>query len=129
MNKTTQVLLCSLLLSIGISCSDDSVISHINPKFESCDFDYDVPPYPIKIVLPTIPEGKEDRHIEGNVTLRFYIDSEGYVFYVALVHTDLERAFVEAAKHAAMNYEFIPALKDGNPCCSKENIAIGFRPR
>jgi TonB family protein len=83
------------------------------------------PSYLLYRVEPTYPREAEERHIEGAVRMRALIGKDGRVLKVELVSGP--PLLVEAAMNAARDWRYIPAILNGQPVETKEDISIDFR--
>lgn len=71
-------------------------------------------PQPIKVEMPPFPTDPKAAGNLGEVTVRFYIDSEGKVRMPHLVnYTD--SAMASHALEAVRHWQFAPPTRDGNP--------------
>jgi len=73
----------------------------------------DTPPQILRKVDPIYPFAAKKNNIEGSVTLRFIVDSEGNVVEPKVAESDPPDIFDEAALNAIMKFKFKPAVKNG----------------
>jgi TonB family protein len=87
-----------------------------------------IAPVRLKSIAPKYPSVARAGQIEGDVVLQASVDRDGRVTEVAVtrsVHPLLD----EAARQAALQYEYAPARRDGIPESSKVRITVSFRLR
>jgi protein TonB len=114
-----------LIMLMGLSCSDDKGVS---PTSNNCDYcDFDTPPILLEYIPPEYPALARERGIEGTVLLRVHVNSEGSVFRTSIIQSDVDWTCEMAARKAAIQFEFTPAMKDGIPCCAKMAVPIRFK--
>jgi len=75
----------------------------------------DTGPQILRKVDPIYPFAAKKNNIEGSVTLRFIVDSEGNVVEPKVAEADPPDIFDEAALNAIMKFKFKPAVKNGRP--------------
>jgi TonB family protein len=73
-----------------------------------------VPPKQTRFVEAEYPEEARKQGVQANVVLRLMIDAEGKVTE-ATVHQGAGQGFDEAAQKAALQFQFEPAHKEGQP--------------
>jgi TonB family protein len=76
---------------------------------------------------PEFPAALKAQGIEGDVTVRVDIAASGAVTSVTIVRSSGHAAFDEAAKRAAANERFAPAVRDGNPVPFSLSYSYRFR--
>ena len=76
-------------------------------------------------VEPLYPLEARQKHIEGTVTLRLFIGTDGRVANVR--ELDGPGPLVPAAVAAAREWRFIPALLNGQPIASELDTSVEFR--
>ncbi|APR99335.1 TonB-dependent receptor domain-containing protein [Pajaroellobacter abortibovis] len=84
-----------------------------------------VPPEPIKEVLAKWPQGYPSSS-NPMIPLLVWIDAEGKVKQVESQDTSLDPALVTAARVAASQWEFKPALQGAKPVGAKIRLVIQF---
>jgi protein TonB len=75
----------------------------------------DTPPQLLRRVEPIYPFQAKKNNIEGSVTLRFIVNTEGDVVEPKVAQSDPPDIFDEAALQAIMKCKFKPAVKNGRP--------------
>lgn len=76
---------------------------------------------------PTYPPGMIRAELEGVVTVRVLIGTDGRVKQVEAVRSDQE-AFLEATRRQALGkWRFIPATRDGEPVESWREMTVRFQ--
>jgi periplasmic protein TonB len=76
---------------------------------------------------PLYPPTLKAQGIEGDVTLSVSIDANGSVTSVSIVQSSGQADFDRAARQAAMEERFSPALRDGQPVAFTLTYAYRFR--
>jgi periplasmic protein TonB len=74
---------------------------------------------------PTYPADAREQNVEGTVTLHLAIDSSGTVQSVKPL--DGPAILIPAAVAAAKNWRFLPALLNGQPVETEQDVKIDFR--
>jgi protein TonB len=75
----------------------------------------DAPPQLLRRVEPIYPFQAKKNNIEGSVTLRFIVNTDGNVVEPKVASSDPPDIFDEAALQAIMKCKFKPAVKNGRP--------------
>lgn len=89
----------------------------------------DTPPQVLRSVSPQYPFLAKRNNIEGSVTLRFIVDSEGNVVEPEVSKSEPEGVFDEAALEAISKYKFKPAVKNGKNVDCIVNAPMKFELR
>jgi len=89
----------------------------------------DQPPQVLRSVQPQYPFLAKRNNIEGSVTLRFIVDTEGNVVEPEVTKSEPEGVFDEAALEAISKYKFKPAVKDGKNVDCIVNAPMKFELR
>ena len=76
---------------------------------------------------PSYPTIMLRAEIEGSVTVRVHIDTNGRVIEVQRVHADHDAFFDATRRHALRNWRFEPATRDGRPVDSWQQHTVTFR--
>lgn len=87
---------------------------------------YEKEPTVVKQVLPKYPELAQRAGLEGTVYVKVWVDKEGKVRQVVIQKSDAE-IFNEAAKEAAKQWVFTPAVMQKGPVSVWVAIPIKFR--
>lgn len=87
---------------------------------------YEKEPTVVKQVLPKYPELAQRAGLEGTVFVKVWVDKEGKVRQVVIQKSDAE-IFNEAAKEAAKQWVFTPAVMQKGPVSVWVSIPIKFR--
>lgn len=75
----------------------------------------DTGPQILRKVEPIYPFAAKKNGIEGSVTIKFIVDSDGNVVEPKVAEADPPDIFDEAALNAIMKFKFKPAIKNGRP--------------
>jgi protein TonB len=102
--------------------SEQRAASHIPTR----DAEFEKPKR-LKPNRPEFPAALKAQGIEGDVTVRVDIDSGGKVTNVTIVRGSGYPAFDDAAKRAAANEQFAPAIRDGKPVSFSLSYSYRFR--
>lgn len=89
----------------------------------------DKAPTLLRKVDPIYPFLAKRNNIEGHVTLRFIVDSDGNVVEPEVSESEPEGVFDEAAIEAILKFKFKPAEKDGKPVDCIVNAPLTFNLR
>jgi protein TonB len=81
----------------------------------------------LKRVAPEYPRRAAMAGIEGSVTMRFTINSDGSVSDVQVVEAQPRRVFDRAAVAAISDWEFEPFRREGNAVATEASMSIDFR--
>ncbi len=87
---------------------------------------YEKEPTVVKRVEPKYPELAQRAGLEGNVFVKVWVDKEGKVRQVVIQKSDAE-IFNEAAKEAAKQWVFTPAVMQKGPVSVWVSIPFRFR--
>jgi protein TonB len=87
---------------------------------------YEKEPTVVKKVEPKYPELAQRAGLEGNVFVKVWVDKEGKVRQVVIQKSDAE-IFNEAAKEAAKQWVFTPAVMQKGPVSVWVSIPFRFR--
>lgn len=104
------------------SISDSLYVSAFKPN------EVDQAPKIIWHQEPRFPMKALQSGINGKVTLRFIVTSEGRAKEPIVVESEPEDIFDKAAIEAIMRYKFRPAYKGGKPVDSIAGHVINFKP-
>jgi periplasmic protein TonB len=74
---------------------------------------------------PLFPFELKKNGIDGNVVVRFVVDTEGKVRDIEVVQAN-HPDFADAAVTAVAQWKFIPGMKDGRAVNTRMRIPIGF---
>jgi len=107
----------------GAVIEEDLKIDDVEPP-EFVPFEKE--PVPIKKIEPKYPELALRAGLEGNVYIKVWVDKEGKVRKAVVVKSDAP-IFEEAAKEAAMQWVFTPALMQNGPVSVWVVIPFRFR--
>lgn len=88
----------------------------------------DVVAKPVNDVLLRYPRQAFEKRIGGEVRVRLLINRSGHVDKVDVVRAEPEGAFDQAAREAAQQLHFSPAMRNGQAVNSEKLIAIVFDP-
>jgi TonB family protein len=97
--------------------------------------EYDTPPVMVNAVRPEYPEMAREMGAEGKVVLKALIREDGKVGAVEIMESE-NPLLLDQAITALRQSTFVPATKDGEPCCAtmvvpfifnKEQTGIGSR--
>lgn len=111
------------LLNQDFEVSDSLFVSAFNLN------EVDQPPRPIRVVPPRYPFEAQQKGIEGRVTLRFVVDSNGLAQEAEVVKIepeDIGDIFNESALAVVKRYKFRPAMKGGKPVDCIVKLPIKF---
>jgi len=86
----------------------------------------EVPPVPVKQIVPAYPEIARRAGVEGTVWVKALITKEGKVKKVIVLKSDAD-IFNEAATDAAMHYVFTPAIMNSGPVAVWASIPFRFK--
>ena len=86
----------------------------------------DVPPQVIRRIQPDYPIEALRAHDEGEVQLKITIDGSGHVSDVHVSRSSRSRALDRAAMDAARNWQFRPAVHDGQRVSSTVTESVEF---
>jgi len=75
----------------------------------------DTPPQVLRKIEPIYPFQAKKNNIEGSVTLRFIVNTDGDVVEPKVASSEPPDIFDEAALQAIMKFKFKPAVKNGRP--------------
>ncbi|HJX34830.1 MAG TPA: energy transducer TonB, partial [Desulfatiglandales bacterium] len=75
----------------------------------------DTPPQIIRQIEPQYPFQAKKNNIEGSVTLRFIVNTNGDVVEPKVAKSEPPDIFDEAALQAIVKFKFKPAVKNGRP--------------
>lgn len=81
----------------------------------------------LKRVAPDYPRRAAMAGIEGTVTMRFTINSDGSVSDVSVVEANPRRVFDRAAVAAIAQWEFEPFRVDGDRVAREASMTIDFQ--
>ncbi len=87
-----------------------------------------IPPKPLNISLPTIPDNI-DGDIDGGVELLLFVNVQGEVEDIKLARGMKQESLNRTVMEAARSYKFIPGEIKGVPTAMWVRVTIGFRPR
>jgi TonB family protein len=87
-----------------------------------------IPPKPLNISLPTIPDDI-DGEIDGGVELLLFVNIQGEVEEIKLARGMRQESLNKTVMEAARSYKFIPGEIKGVPTAMWVRVTIGFRPR
>jgi TonB family protein len=85
------------------------------------------PPRRIHEVKPNYPDALRAKGVEADVVLVASIDASGKVIAVTVAKTSGDLSFDEAARAAALQERFSPALRDGTPVPTTIPFTTHFR--
>jgi protein TonB len=85
------------------------------------------PPEGHRNVQPDYPQASRQRGEEGTVWLRLHVAASGAVTQVDIAQSPGHRPLEEAARRAALQWRFRPAMRDGVPVDSTIRTAVHFR--
>lgn len=88
---------------------------------------YDEPPVLIKKCRPRYPADAKKHRIEADVLLVLFIDRRGAITYVRAESYLGYKSLEKEAIRAALNCEFRPATKDGQPVGVWHSMVMEFR--
>jgi TonB family protein len=111
------VVLLALVLG-GYSCVDKEQSQKLAKSFETGPQHPDEPPKMLNKELPFhYPSALFAKKVQGNVTLRLYIDRDGHVHpdSTQVVETSGYAAFDSAAIRGSQELQFVPAKTKGEP--------------
>lgn len=75
----------------------------------------DVPPRLIRTIDPVYPVAAKTEKIQGKVTLRFIVTTDGRVVEPSVVRDEPSGVFNDSALKPILGWRFRPAIKDGKP--------------
>lgn len=84
----------------------------------------DQQPQPSKTATPVYPEVLKREGVQGDAFIKLSINDKGKVDSARVLRTSHE-AFGQAAKEAAMKWEFSPAMKNGKPI--RTEVVLPFK--
>jgi len=117
------------LLSVGATESQEppsgSLPAGVDVQFEDSRA-FDVPPKPVKTVMPEYPKAAREKGLTGTVHLEATVDVAGRVKRVRVTRSvaGLDEAAVECVKR----WRFAPARKHGEAVEAVALIVIRFKP-
>lgn len=106
----------------GVAIQPDLKIDEPPPDFVP----YEKEPTVVKKVEPKYPEIALRAGLEGNVYVKVWVTKEGKVHEAVIVKSDAE-IFNQAAKDAALQWVFTPALMQKGPVAVWVSIPFRFR--
>jgi TonB family protein len=81
-------------------------------------------PEKLRDARPVYPELAKQAHVQGDVYLRFKIDTKGHVSYIRVISG--HPLLVEAAIEAVKQWEYRPTLVNGQPVEIESEVSIPF---
>jgi periplasmic protein TonB len=85
------------------------------------------PPRRLREVKPRYPDARRASGVEADVLLVVSLDVAGHVLSVTVGRSSHDEAFDEAARQAAREERFSPALRDGVPVATTFSFTTHFR--
>ena len=85
------------------------------------------PPRRLREVKPRYPDARRASGVEADVLLVVSLDAAGHVLSVTVGRSSHDEAFDDAARQAARQEQFSPALRDGVPVATTFSFTTHFR--
>ncbi len=85
------------------------------------------PPHRLREVKPRYPDARRASGVEADVLLVVSLDAAGRVLSVTVGRSSHDAAFDDAARQAAREERFSPALRDGLPVATTFSFTTHFR--
>lgn len=85
------------------------------------------PPRRLREVKPRYPDARRASGVEADVLLVVSLDAAGHVLSVTVGRSSHDEAFDDAARQAAREERFSPALRDGVPVATTFSFTTHFR--
>lgn len=83
-------------------------------------------PQPLEFAEPIYPPAARQRGIEGQVTIRLHIGTDGLVSDIEVVHVLGHESFRDSVLRAVRRWRFTPALENGVPVTARGERTIIF---
>jgi len=120
-----SMVVVGLLFSVNWTMADQSSVDFPDEEIGT-GMEMDTPARIIEAFPPVFPPEALENHIEGRVTIRFVVDTEGMPQELEIVEADPEGIFEQSALDAVSQYEFEPAVKDGMPVNSLVTLPVVY---
>jgi TonB family protein len=120
-----SMVVVGLLFSVNLTMADYSSINFPDEEIAT-GMEMDSPARIIRAFPPVFPPEAKENYIEGRVTIRLVVDTEGMPQELEIVGADPAGIFDQAALDAVSQYEFEPAVKDGMPVNSIVTLPVVF---